>query len=375
MKNIFLIILFLGIFQINGNSIELSDSLQVSILTEAPGTELYSVFGHTGIRIKDLAKGYDIVFNYGMFDFNTSFFYFKFALGRLDYTLAVESFDGFVAEAKDENRQLTEQILNLTKRQKLDLTAFLIKNYEPQNRYYRYKFFTNNCSTRVRDAIVDATDDPYLLKKSEVCSQITFQKLYTDKLESMPWCKFGIGFLLGKLTQKKAGYDAMFLPEILQKSIAKAQLNGHPLVSSENIIVNPTLNEDKQFWFSPFLLSLIMLVLAISAQIFPKCTKIFDITFFLLFGLFGMFITFLSIVSKHAELHYNFVILFILPTNIIIPFIRNSLVKKYFCLSSLLIVIFSLILIPLIPQTFSIEFIILALAIAIRLYFNFKTNI
>lgn len=360
--------------QISAKSVELSDSLQISILTESPGTELYSTFGHTAIRVKDLAKGYDIVFNYGMFDFNTNYFYLKFALGRLDYTLAVESFNGFVGAAQEENRSLIEQVLNFNKKQKMDLTLFLLKNYEPQNRYYRYKFFTDNCSTRVRDALAYVAGDSMLLKKPAVNSEVTFQKLYTDKLDNMPWCKFGIGLLLGELTQKKAGYDALFLPDNLKESIGKAQLNGQPLIVGENSIFTASSAVDKPFWLSPLILTLIVLILSIGIQFKQNWAKTFDIVFFLLIGLLGLFITTLSIFSQHAELHYNFVILFLLPTNWLIPFISKGSLKKYFCLISLLILIFTLILVPIIPQSFSFAFILLTLAIAIRLFFNYKAG-
>lgn len=60
-------------------SVKLSKDATISILTCSPGNELYSLFGHTGIRVVDKANNMDIVFNYGTFDFATQGFYFKFA--------------------------------------------------------------------------------------------------------------------------------------------------------------------------------------------------------------------------------------------------------------------------------------------------------
>ena len=353
---------------------ELSDSLQVSVLTMSPGTELYSTFGHTAFRIKDLHNGYDIVFNYGTFDFNTKYFYFLFALGKLDYMLSVESFESFADEAREENRSLREQVLNFNKKQKMQLVDFLVQNYRPEKRFYRYKFFTDNCSTRIRDVIALIADDSLILERPKVKYYVTFQKLYTNKLEQMPWCKFGIGFLLGSLTQKQAGYDALFLPDNLEEAIGKAKIAGSPLDSKDNEIYKAKENEKDSFWLSPVLMSLMVLLLAISIQFKNNWTLVFDKIFFSLFGLFGLFITIVCIMSLHAELHKNFVILFLLPSHIILPFLKKSGFKKNYCLVTLLILVVSLLCIPVIPQSFSLSFILLSLALALRLFFNFKSS-
>lgn len=101
MKKVFISIFFLLIVYII-SAAEFSDSLRASVLTISPGTELYSTFGHTAIRIKDLRNKNDYVFNYGTFDFETPNFYVKFALGKLDYMLSVESFNDFMAFYKEE---------------------------------------------------------------------------------------------------------------------------------------------------------------------------------------------------------------------------------------------------------------------------------
>ena len=73
-------------------SVKLSKDATISILTCSPGNELYSLFGHTGIRVVDKANNMDIVFNYGTFDFATQGFYFKFARGLLPANYRVPSF-------------------------------------------------------------------------------------------------------------------------------------------------------------------------------------------------------------------------------------------------------------------------------------------
>jgi hypothetical protein len=370
MRKIFIILLF-ALFAINTYSTEISDSLQVSVLTVSPGDELYSTFGHVGIRIKDLKNGYDIVFNYGTFDFNTPNFYVKFALGGLDYMLSVESFENFMMALQMENRSVTEQILDFNKEQRLRAASLLIANYRPENRFYRYKFFTDNCSTRIRDVIADAAKDSMMLLKPGIDSEISFHTLYTSYLKTMPWSKFGISFLLGTLTTKKAGYNALFLPDNLKKAIDKARLDGHTLVKSEKVILESVPQNPSSAWFSPFILTLILLVSALVIQLKSKWTLWYDRIFFLIFGLLSLFILCLCVFSHHAELHWNLVLLFLLPTNIIIPFLKNKDFKKYYCIFALTIIVLGYFSLPVLPQKFNLPFLLLTLSLALRLFFNF----
>ena len=61
----FLLLLPTGQASANNN-----DSIRLSLLTCAPGEEIYSLFGHTAIRYENPSQGIDVVFNYGLFSFN-----------------------------------------------------------------------------------------------------------------------------------------------------------------------------------------------------------------------------------------------------------------------------------------------------------------
>ena len=123
-------VLFLFLFSLttSASSIKLSKDATISILTCSPGNELYSLFGHTGIRVIDKANNLDIVFNYGTFDFQTQGFYFKFAQGLLPYKLACSEFRYFLPSYKEEKRSVYSQTLNLDSIQKQYLMDLLLKN-------------------------------------------------------------------------------------------------------------------------------------------------------------------------------------------------------------------------------------------------------
>ena len=133
-----------------------SDSIRLSLLTCAPGQEIYSLFGHTAIRYENFTQHIDAVFNYGIFSFNTPNFILRFTLGETDYQLGVSSYEQFAAEYNYYGRSVWQQTLNLNIEEKKRLIELLETNYRPENRVYRYNFFYDNCATRPRDQIEKA---------------------------------------------------------------------------------------------------------------------------------------------------------------------------------------------------------------------------
>ncbi len=126
---------------------------RISLLTCAPGEELYSTFGHTALRVIDSVAGSDIVYNYGTFDFDDPNFYMKFIRGKLDYFLSVNQFPDFMYEYQYFQRSVWEQEINLSCSEKQQLMSALALNMQGDNRKYKYDFIYDNCTTRVRDLI------------------------------------------------------------------------------------------------------------------------------------------------------------------------------------------------------------------------------
>ena len=88
-KTLLIIVATLMLTIVKAQEMQFSDSASISILTCSPGQEVYAKFGHSGIRINDPVTKTDMVFNYGIFSFNTENFYYKFIKGETDYYLGV----------------------------------------------------------------------------------------------------------------------------------------------------------------------------------------------------------------------------------------------------------------------------------------------
>jgi hypothetical protein len=305
-----------------------SDSAQISLLTLSPGSETYAAFGHSAIHVADPRTGIDFVYNYGTFDFSTSNFYFKFGFGRLMYFLSIDDYRDFYLSYKMWGQGMWEQKLNLTNKEKWQLISNLQKNYQIENRFYRYGFFRDNCSTRIRDIIEKSVDGKIVYDAAYVKKPESFRQLFSAYLEQRePWALFGMDLLMGKGTDSIAGIrDYMFLPENLMHLYATAKISNHdtlknlagkPIELFPSTLSfpkpNPSTSPVAVFW------GLFFVVLGFTYVGFRKHRyfKWFDVLIFLVTGLLGLLLLILMIGTLHSELLRNYNIVWANPMNLI----------------------------------------------------------
>ena len=325
-----------------------SSHIRISLLTCTPGEELYSTFGHTAIRITDSSSVTDNVFNYGTFNFEDDGFYTKFIKGKLLYYLSVENFQDFKYAYQAENRGITEQILNLDAVEKIALMEALYENTKEQNKFYKYDFFFDNCTTRPRDMLVKfKKNHPGF--KAVMPVNTRFRQaihLYLNK-NGKDWSKLGIDLLLGARTDAiMTATNAQFLPDNLMRSMDSSNQNHQLVLSTTNLYQISPLKETG-YTFTPFLSSM-MLLIVIGSLSFSndKTIKIFlqgfDGIFFFLVGAIGILLIFMWVGTDHIMTKNNYNLLWSWPTNIIIAFFvtsKKNWVKKYFAIHSIAMII------------------------------------
>ncbi|WP_303181961.1 DUF4105 domain-containing protein [uncultured Butyricimonas sp.] len=322
-KIFILFILFLCMFARNTSAIKLTKDATISILTCAPGNELYSLFGHTGIRVTDKANNLDIVFNYGTFDFNTQGFYFKFARGLLPYQLSCSDFDRFMASYVYEERSVYSQILNLDSIQKQRLMDLLVENYQPQNRTYLYNFLYDNCTTRARDIVEKSTDNSITWIAEP--STKSFWNMLDEYLCRSQWTQWGIHTILGSpATSIVTTREQMFLPDYLMYRLDSAYFNGKPLVEPIKVIYQaPDQTPNNPWYISPFFVFAVCtlaLILLLQKYRSRRLLKAIAIPFFIITGIIGCLIVFLCFFTKHPTMYPNFNALWANPLNLIAAF-------------------------------------------------------
>ena len=293
-KNKFFTFIFLliSIFHLSGQ--RLSETAYIGILTCGSGDELYSTFGHTAIHICDTNKHLDIVFNYGTFNFNTPNFYVKFSQGRLPYMLSVSSFNAFLYEYQQEGRWVVEQKLNLTPEEKEKMNDLLIQNYSPENRYYAYDFFMDNCATRVRDVIKASLIDRTIFQEHTTKDNASFRELIYPYTTSMLWWRFGIDLGLGMRCDKPASnIQYMFLPNELMNQLDTVKIDHKSIVETKAVIVKEN-REPLSKSVSPTLITSILCLLVMLFTLWENRKKTYfawlDIILFTFISLLSLLI-------------------------------------------------------------------------------------
>ena len=380
-----LLFTFFLLFFITGKSLAQQDSchLQVSLLTVTPGEELYSTFGHSALRVHDTVTNQDIVYNYGTFNFDDPDFYMKFVRGKLLYYLSTDDYDSFVAETSEEKRGITEQYLNLTCDQKRNVIMLLEANMMAQNRFYKYDFLFDNCTTRLRDLVEKASDSTVHFGKV-LQTKSTFRDLIHEYLNrgDEQWSKLGIDILLGSRTDAVATpYQVMFLPDYLMKTFDSSTISSRPLVSEKEVVLRqPYGVQTKNNLVHPFFIfcCLFVLIAFLSFSHSKSVQKIlasFDGFLFFITGLLGLLILFMWFGTDHIMCRDNYNLLWAWPTNIVAAFYihsKKSWAKKYFILYSLF-TFFLIIFWRLVPQHLNIDLIpIIAILIFRSLIFIFR---
>ncbi len=352
MKKICIILFLIINYQlliINSAKAQDSSHLQISLLTCTPGEELYSTFGHSAFRVVDSSMAFndqsrDVVYNYGTFNFDEDF-YLKFIRGKLLYFLSEESFPEFKAFYQLNNRGIIEQVLNLTGAEKLSVRQFLRENRKEENRYYKYDFFLDNCTTRLRD-IIKKQHDSSFCKKPVMPVGTSFRQAiheYLDK-NGKYWSELGIDILLGQPCDAGMTAEQMqFLPDNLMKSLDSSNSN-HQLVLSETNLY-PITEQDKSVFFTPLVVFSLLFIIIAGIGFWKNATTRafllgFDGLFFFLTGLLGIIIVFMWTATDHAMCKNNFNLLWAWPTHAVMAFFVNSKknwVKKYFRFAAIIL--------------------------------------
>lgn len=337
-----------------------SSRLQISLITCAPGAELYSVFGHTALRIVDSAANTDIIYNYGTFNFDDPDFYSKFVRGKLMYFLSQQSFPDFLYEYAYFKRGVKEQVLQLSPIEKKEIQLSLFENVREENRYYKYDFLYDNCATRLRDIIFKTNKDNAFEPKAFAENGTTFRDYLHNYLSraEMQWTTLGIDLLLGIGADKTmTTAECMFLPDYLAQGVSLAIKGNAKLVERDQVHL-PNAQDlpiKLPFWQTPlfffsFLAFLVVLPSFFRSKAIASFQSIMDRIIFVLSGLLGLLLLYMWFGTDHQSFASNLNLVWAMPINLLVAFsIKRSRkwLKTYLRYYSLLLL---LMMIPVLLQ-------------------------
>lgn len=360
---------------------QLSEKAQIALLTCSPGSELYSLFGHSAMHVFDPENNINHVYNYGTFSFNDDF-YFNFAMGKLNYRLSKEKFQNFLYEYQYYERGVYVQELNLNQEQEQKVYEYLEWNYKPENRYYLYDFFYDNCSSILRDVLEKSLGDQVQFADLTKDSHPSYRDMIDEYLVYHPWGDFGIDLGLGLPCDKiPNSREYMFLPYELMDAYEHATLNGQPLVKSKSTIL-PERGLVK-IWsiFDPIPIFWVFfaLIAAITAMEWrdKKRTVAVDVVLFIVIGAVGALIFFLWFITDHNATANNFNMLWAWPTHLFaIPLLFKDKTRKAYFTAYGAVLLVTLLSFAFLPQAMHLATIPLMLAMLCRAAINLRpTNL
>ncbi|HKY99026.1 MAG TPA: DUF4105 domain-containing protein [Gemmatimonadaceae bacterium] len=221
---------------------EPGSNLTIYLLTMGPGDQVWEKFGHNAIWIHDEATHTDSAYHWGLFDFADKDFVPRFIQGRMRYAMGSFGLGETLEMYRRTNRTVWMQRLNMTPAQKQKLFDFVKWNVRPENRYYRYDYFRDNCSTRVRDAIDMALGGSVRQASTGIATNTTYRS-HTSRLTQDDWSVFtGTMIGLGQPTDRPIdAWEEMFLPVRMMERFKTLQIptatGNAPLVLEQEIAV------------------------------------------------------------------------------------------------------------------------------------------
>jgi hypothetical protein len=358
------------------------------LLTYSPTSEVYTTFGHSSFRVYDPVNNFDVVYNYGTFNWNEPNFILNFIRGKLNYFLATQDFNRVIQVAQYRKQTLEEQIFALDQPEKQAIFDFLQNNNKPENRYYLYDFFFDNCATIMRDVVDTTFANSIAYDKAKVTKNVPFRDLLREFTEPNPWLNFGIDLALGLPADKIATFEEqMFLPKYLNESFAVATIKTadttKALVAKYQVLTRtPNYRENYSLSATPIILFWLLFGLTVLFNFVPKNKKLENIwngTFVFIAGIAGLILTFMWFGTDHAPTKNNLNILWAFPVHAIAAFWfwqkPKAMIAKYKTIYFQLFAVVNILLLvsfPFFPQDFHAA--VIPILLTLVLIFGIKSG-
>lgn len=313
----------------------LSQEAEISLLTIGQGPELYDSFGHTAVRVRDSKQGIDIVFNYGVFDFDTPNFYLKFAQGKLLYKLKISPFDNFLQNYIAQERKVTSQKLLQTAQERQELFNFLYENAKEENSKYLYDFLYDNCATRPANAINGIYKEDIFANYVPEIKGLTHRQLIQKNVPWNTWGSFGMDIAIGSVTDRPiTNKEYLFLPEYTMKALFMATIDGKPLATPTKTMYEPVIDNSykENVITSPLvvfgLLSLLVFYLTYRDQKNNAGITYVDKTILGITGIIGILLALLWFATDHSPTKWNYNVLWAFPFHILAAISLKKVANK-----------------------------------------------
>ncbi len=317
------------------------DAPEVSLIICDPGSDIYELEGHAAMRFR-FSDGRDVIVNWGLFDFNSPNFIYRFVKGETDYRVGTSPAVYFIDAYGRHNRRVTEYPLNLTPDEALRALEAVENNLLPENAVYRYNYVKDNCSTRPVAIIERAVGDSISFEMPDRLDspEVSFRDVMSYYHTNYPWYQFGIDLALGSgIDYPLSVRERIFAPVLLERMLSDAKFaDGRPVVTGRTYLngieENVSVAGPTPWYLTPLAISIVVLILTVLISLRDlrrnAVTRWFDAVLFSIFGMAGLLLTFLIFVSVHEATSPNWLYLWLNPFAFI--YVVGMWIKRMHCL-------------------------------------------
>ena len=282
------------------------DFVIASLLVADPGTVMYSVLGHACLRLQCPAFGMDYCFSYESEGVKNRVL--DFLAGKLMMGLFAIPVEDYCAQYREEGRGVYEYTLNLPIEVKRELWRILDEHLAEGSRL-PYDYYHRGCAITAKDFVKEALGEIVIVYDRALYDDPpTGRDLVKANTTKALWVRFAACFISGDEVDKPlVGDKQLLIPTDLVHAWQQAKVNGELLLASEpNILVEgePKVADG---WFTPMVLAILLLVLAIANLFWRR--PYFDWLMLAAQTIVGCFMTYLICLSDLCCTEWNWLII------------------------------------------------------------------
>jgi hypothetical protein len=256
------------------------------------------------------------------------------------------------------------------------LISLINDNLKPENLNYRYDFFYDDCSTRIRDLLEKSVGDKLLYPPAETTKSPTFRQMVGKYQNPFPWLQFGIDLIMGSPGDEEASFrDRMFLPIDMQIHLSETVINRNgkmiPLLRNPDVLLDfdPPQTGQKFFKSPVFVFTVLLIFVLIMTALLKskKLNNLVDIIIFSIYSILAILMIFFNFFTDHQQMKWNLNIIWLNPFILccLVSLLLNKTGSVWFRILFFILGAFLVIHIIL-PQEFDISFILLSSIILVR---------
>ena len=246
-----------------------SNFVIASIIIADPGDVLYSTVGHVGIHMQCPEHNLDYVFTYESEGAQDKVL--KFLAGRLKMGMTAVPYQEYLDMFRPQGRGVKEYTLYLPIEVKRNLWRVL-DNRLMEGMDLPYDYMKRGCANSTLKLLMEGMDTLKIsFGKWPQKFNLTRRELTEIQMKNVPWTWCFMNLICnGQIDAPCSKIDKVIMPADLIEVLKEATVQGKPLMQKEPATLLPGNHIVKPCLFTPFVLSILVLLLTILCAVYKS---------------------------------------------------------------------------------------------------------